>query len=342
MWSAISNMSTSTSLQSLLITPQHWLVSFFAVISNPAGASVAASGTGVVNWTDGILTGTGPAVALYPPNDQAYGFVVNTTGGLWYEALNSSGTSPWSSLGGVSTASPAAISWNVGFETNQSLRLDVFVRGTDGALWHKYYQNGWSNWESLGGILATGAGPAVSSWSANRLDVFVQGTDGQLWHKWWDGSKWSGWQGLGGKLTSSPAAASPLTNPSSNQIDVFVRGTDGAVWQKTYNISWSNGKSFHGQVAVDTGPAVTAGGDLFVQGTDQQLWQMYYRENGATWGAFSTEPPEALAIASPGAVMTDANFHPLLAVSSTGGNVWWSLRDSVGHWDQWYSAGSPT
>src|SRR4051812_39260848 len=34
--------------------------------------------------------------------------------------------------------------------------LDVFARGSDGALWHKYYRPyGWGPWESLGGSVAS-------------------------------------------------------------------------------------------------------------------------------------------------------------------------------------------
>jgi hypothetical protein len=73
-------------------------------------------------------------------------------------------------------------------------RIDVFVRGTDNALWHKWWDGtSWGQpkterWESLGGVLTSG--PGASSWAANRLDVFVRGTDNALWHKWWDGHSW--------------------------------------------------------------------------------------------------------------------------------------------------------
>ena len=43
----------------------------------------------------------------------------------------------WESLGGVLTSQPGVSSWSED-------RLDVFVRGTDSALWHKWYENGWS------------------------------------------------------------------------------------------------------------------------------------------------------------------------------------------------------
>jgi hypothetical protein len=59
--------------------------------------------------------------------------------------------------------------------------LDVFVRGGDNALWHKWFQNGWSGWESLGGYLTSS--PAAASWSYGRIDVFVRGGDNALWHK---------------------------------------------------------------------------------------------------------------------------------------------------------------
>jgi hypothetical protein len=45
----------------------------------------------------------------------------------------------------VLTSSPAATSQSTGI-------IDVFVRGSDGALWHKHYESGWSAWESLGGM----------------------------------------------------------------------------------------------------------------------------------------------------------------------------------------------
>jgi hypothetical protein len=39
------------------------------------------------------------------------------------------------------------------------------------------------------------------AWGPNRLDVFGLGTDNQMFHKAWNGSAWSGWEGLGGVFT---------------------------------------------------------------------------------------------------------------------------------------------
>src|SRR5581483_7891113 len=83
--------------------------------------------------------------------------------------------SGWESLGGVLTSGADVSSWGSG-------RLDVFVRGTDNALWHKWYDGSWHDWESLGGVLTSD--PSVASWGSGRLDVFVRGLDSVLWHKW--------------------------------------------------------------------------------------------------------------------------------------------------------------
>jgi hypothetical protein len=80
-------------------------------------------------------------------------------------------------LGGHITSSPAAVSWGDG-------RIDTFVRGGDGALWQKTFDNSaWSGWTPLSGQIAANTSPAVSSWAEGRLDVFVVGTDHALWHR---------------------------------------------------------------------------------------------------------------------------------------------------------------
>jgi microsomal dipeptidase-like Zn-dependent dipeptidase len=87
-------------------------------------------------------------------------------------------------LGGEPIASdPAVCSWAPG-------RLDVFVRGTDNALWTKWYDgNNWSGYLQLGGE-PIASDPAAVSWGPNRIDVFVRGTDNALWTKWYDGNNW--------------------------------------------------------------------------------------------------------------------------------------------------------
>src|SRR5437868_5342697 len=53
------------------------------------------------------------------------------------------------------------------------------------ALWHIWQtapNNGWSNWQPLGGGVV-GAPVAIEN-ADRRLEVFVRGTDWKLWHIW--------------------------------------------------------------------------------------------------------------------------------------------------------------
>jgi hypothetical protein len=85
----------------------------------------------------------------------------------------------------VAGSGPAVSSWASG-------RLDMFVRGTDNAIWHAWYAGGkWSGWESLGKTIMSS--PAAVSWGPNRIDLFGVGTNGRVYQKTWNGSAWSAW-----------------------------------------------------------------------------------------------------------------------------------------------------
>jgi hypothetical protein len=168
------------------------------------------------------------------------------------------------SLGGGLTSGPTACSWGQG-------RLDVFVRGADNALHHKWYDGSWSDWESLGGGLTSN--PAAASWGQGRLDVFVRGADNALHHKWYDGG-WSGWESLGGGLTSGPAVASW----GQGRLDVFVRGADNALHHKWYDGGWNNWESLGGLLTSDPGAASWGANriDVFARGGDDALWHKFW------------------------------------------------------------------
>jgi hypothetical protein len=175
--------------------------------------------------------------------------------------------SPPESLGGVLTSGPDAASW-------ASNRLDVFVKGTDNQLWHKWWDGTrWNGWEPLGGQLTSD--PTAVSWGLNRIDVFAKGTDNQLWHKWWDGARWNGWEPLGGTLASGPDAASW----ASNRLDVFIKGTDNQLWHKWWDgTRWNGWEPLGGQLTSD--PTAVSWGlnriDIFYRGTDNSLIHRWY------------------------------------------------------------------
>ncbi|MDX3698059.1 peptidase M23, partial [Streptomyces europaeiscabiei] len=60
-----------------------------------------------------------------------------------------------------------------------------FARGTDNAVYHKWQvapNNGWSGWESLGGVITSNIATGVNA--DGRMEFFARGTDGAVYHKW--------------------------------------------------------------------------------------------------------------------------------------------------------------
>jgi C1A family cysteine protease len=235
-------------------------------------------------------------------------------------------TYPFSTASGVqippallSEAGVAAASWGPN-------RLDCLVRGTDKALWHRWWDGSWHNWESLGGVLTSGPGSAASR--PNRLDIVVRGTDNALWHRWFDGS-WHNWESLGGVLTSAPAAASW----GPNRLDVFVRGTDNALWHRWFDGSWHNWESLGG--VLSSGPGAASWGpnrlDVLVRGTDNALWHRWYDGAWHNWESLG-----GVLTSSPAAAAWGPNRLDIV-VRGTDNALWHRWWD--GSWHNWESLG---
>jgi hypothetical protein len=177
-------------------------------------------------------------------------------------------------LGGVTADSVGVCSWGPN-------RLDLFARGENSSIYHKYWNGtSWSGWATLGGT--TDSAPTACSWGPNRIDVFVRGTDNILYQKYWNGA-WSTWIPLGGTLTSAPAAASW----GLNRIDVVARGTNNQLYHIYWNgINWSTWGTLGGDCTSD--PAIVSWGenrlDVFVRGTTMELY--HTRWDGSTWSTW--------------------------------------------------------
>jgi hypothetical protein len=211
------------------------------------------------------------------PGDVVYGALPGLRPEIQRDIESSSvfANSGWEALGGVLSSGPDAASWGLN-------RIDVFGRGTDNALWHKWWDgSSWSHWEPLGGVLS--ADPGVVSWGSGRLDVFVKGADEQLWHRWHEGGAWSDWEPLGGVLASGPDAASW----GPGRIDVSVRGTDNALWHKWWDgRSWSDWEPLGGVLKSDPTAVSWGSGriDVFARGEDDALYHKWFdRTSWADW-----------------------------------------------------------
>jgi hypothetical protein len=120
-------------------------------------------------------------------------FARGSDGAIWERTTTNGGSSwsAWSGIGGqlASGTGPAVCS--------QGSRLDVFVQGTNGALYQKTWNGtSWSSWQNLGGSL-TSSPAAATAPGSSRIDVFVLGTDNGLWQKTYSGG-WSLWKSVGG------------------------------------------------------------------------------------------------------------------------------------------------
>jgi hypothetical protein len=98
----------------------------------------------------------------------------------------------------------------------------------DGAVYRKWYEGDWSEWERIDGQLA--AAPAVASRGPGSLDLFAVGTDNVLHRRTFENGQWSSsWESFRRQLASDPAAISW----GSGRLDVFGRAPDGSLAQST-------------------------------------------------------------------------------------------------------------
>src|SRR5712692_3324431 len=131
--------------------------------------------------------------------------------------------------------------------------LEIFVRGSDGHLWHLWQTapNGdWSGWEDLSAYRQLGVDvvgdAAVGSAGDGHLEIFVRGSDGHLWHLWQTAPNgdWSGWEDLSAyrQLGVDVVGDAAVGSAGDGHLEIFVRGSDGHLWhlwQTAPNGDWS-------------------------------------------------------------------------------------------------------
>jgi hypothetical protein len=102
--------------------------------------------------------------------------------------------------------------------------------------------------------------------------VFTRGSNLQIFHKWFYGTGWSGWESLGGTLTSGPDASSC----AAGHLDLFALGTDHGGWQRGFNGSaWGGWQALGGRFLADPGATCLTGTtnvELFQAGVDRAVW----------------------------------------------------------------------
>ncbi len=240
----------------------------------------------------------------------------------------------WASMGGVITS-------NVAVGRNADGRLEVFARGSDNALWHRWQtapNNGWSGWGSMGGVITSD--PVVMNNADGRLEVFARGTDNAVWHQWQTAptNGWSGWASMGGKITSNIAAG----RNADGRLEIFVRGTDSAlwhIWQTAPSNGWSGWGSMGGVITSD--PTVTKNADgrleVFARGTDNAVWHIWQKAPNNGWSGWGSMGGK---ITSNIAAGRNADGRLEIFVRGTDNALWhmWQTVPNNG-WSGWGSMG---
>ncbi len=251
----------------------------------------------------------------------------------------------YENLGGQLTSAPAACSWG-------SDRIDVFARGTEGALWHKWFEGtGWSNWEWLGGVIKAGTDPAAVSWSyagVNYLHVFVIGPNDRIWRKQWTGSAWSDWEDLA-FVTETPSSSPAVAYSPSwfwvNMTWVLYRAPGGSLEGVSYPAQSGSSSatpvysSLGGTMQAGSSPAAFGSGgsgalDVFFRGTDNALWHGQRTTLGGSWSGWMSLG--GLLTSSPAACLCGDNKEVFVRGPDNG--LW--RKSYTTSWSDWQSLSS--
>lgn len=146
-------------------------------------------------------------------------------------------TNDWKVLGQPGPTTPVVtVASAPAMASRGSNRLDCFVRGSDGALWHTEWSAGWQAWKSWDkpppGIASA---PAAVAWSADRVDCLVRGSDNALYLRSLLPNRLADWVGVGHPPGVNLKADPAIASWASNRLDIFAWGTDNGLWHKCFN-----------------------------------------------------------------------------------------------------------
>jgi hypothetical protein len=234
----------------------------------------------------GLLT-SDPDTSLYevtPTVQTQMVFARGVDGHLWFRAFTVPGgpSGGWESLGGDLTSGPGASA------TKDNLHVDVFVRGSDGGVWHRHRNINapsigpqWSPWEPVGGQITSDPDSATNAYDLG-VDVVARGVDGAVWFRRATGrTQWQDWLCLGGQVTSGPSIAS-----DGQRTVVAGRGLDGSIWlRELAGQAWGPWYPIGGLAMSDPDVRVDASGppSVVVRGVDGALWVAQATTTTWTW-----------------------------------------------------------
>ncbi|MFJ5984517.1 CHAP domain-containing protein [Lentzea sp. NPDC092896] len=216
--------------------------------------------------------------------------------------------------------------------------LDIFARGTNGDLLHKWMVDGvgwgpspYGDFERLGGGL--GGDPVALVQVNGQLDVFARGANGDLLHKWmvdgvgWQPSPFGDFERLGGGLASDVS----VTQLANGQLHVFGRGPAGDLMHKwlVHGVGWQPSpfgdfERLGSGLASEPVALQQANGqlDIFGRGSANDLWHKWF-VSGIGWQPTAFGEPERLGtgLVSEPSLIQQANGQLDIFGQGTGGDL---------------------
>jgi hypothetical protein len=195
----------------------------------------------------------GPVMAGRSGDGRIEVFMIDQHGQLWnirQSSANGSYTG-WNAFGSPGVA----LDDRPGLARSADGRLELFIRGTDGHLYHQWETGvgtfAWSGWNTFGAGSTPAGGlidhPVVGPGADGRLELFLTGSDGNIYHAWQTQASngWSAWVSegsAGGGFDSFGAAAPGLGRNGDGRLELFAVARDGNLyhkWQTAAGNGWS-------------------------------------------------------------------------------------------------------
>lgn len=210
---------------------------------------------------------------------------------IWQNPTPAMGWSGWDVLG----SPPGGVAPRfLAVGRNADGRLELFVLGTSGDLWHIWQMSagaGWSGWDSLGappGVLLISF--SVGENADGRLEAVAVGTDSAVWHisQTAPNSGWSAWASLGVPGAGVTPQVPVVGRNADGRLEAFLTANPTAlwhIWQSTPGGSWSGWDSFGappGAAFIDA-PAVG-------QNADGRLEAFVFEVGAGLWHIWQTSP----------------------------------------------------
>lgn len=232
---------------------------------------------------------------------------------------------------------------------NSDGRLEVFARGNDNAIYHKWETCvgcGWSVWASLGGSFVND--PAVGINYNGRLEVFARGSDDLVYHSYETCAGcggWTSWATFSNQLFGGNIAVGQDTD---GRLEIFSLGfSDGQVYgnyQVCVGCGWSGWYSLGGNFS-GRAPTVIRNSDgrleVFAGSTIYHKWQNCagcgWSSGWASLGGQAINGVITAAVNSSGRVELFTNFRT--ASGTAIYHIWQNCASCSTSWSGWNSLG---